>query len=102
METIVAGFYSVALPDSRTQSIKHITFVLTPHGTRCMPNLHSRTRGFALSPHGTRCLPGLAWHEVITRTIANTPVLGDKTHRQMQVGGSVGRVEGSRAQALFF
>ena len=91
METIVAGFYSVALPDSRTQNIKHITwqatssfhedlalekyFVLTPHGTRCMPNLHSRTRGFALSPHGTRCLPGLAWHEVITRTIANTPVL---------------------------
>ena len=24
-------------------------------------------------------LPGLAWHEVITRTIANTPVLCDKS-----------------------
>ena len=49
LETIVAGSYSVALPDSRTQNIKHITwqatssfhedlalekyFVLTPHGT---------------------------------------------------------------------
>ena len=77
METIVAGFYSVALPDSRTQNIKHITwqatssfhgdlalekyFVLTPHDTRWMPNL------LACHIQGREDLPCVtSWYEVST------------------------------------